>query len=200
MIGPSRSRLYKPVGAGIHRIGADEAADALATAAAAGDQTAQEMCAAIQRAGCAPPTWRMRQLAPGVHAPCEDLYPLPFRPEDGNPTFYAGGPTTKRLIARPQKPFRGERPVAIVVRNGPSAQSIVPVIRGGIRVGTDVQVAQIADQPLEFFDRQSFGVRMIMSPAQPGVDIDLDVDLVGGTLAAPDTITVFFTVWGATWA
>ena len=76
----------------------------------------------------------------------------------------------------------------------------MPVIRGAIRVGTDPQAAQIADQPLEFFDRTSFGVRMVFAPAEPGIDIEVDVALVGPALGAGETITVFFTVWGSTWA
>jgi hypothetical protein len=156
------------------------------------------LCAALE--ACDMPDWRKRQIAPGVQAPCEDLYPLPFAPNLGTPTFVNGGPTSITLSARPQKPFRGERPVSIVTRSGASAAAIVPVIRGAIRVGTDPQAAQIADMPLEFLDRTSFGVRQIFAPAEPGIDITLDVALVGGALAAGDTITIFFTVFGSTYA
>lgn len=171
---------------------------ALQDAADAGDPRAQALCDALK--GCPPPRWHARQIAPGVQAPCDDLYPLPFRPIAGTPTFIAGGPTTITLNARPQKPFRGERPVSIVTRVGAGAAGIVPVIRGAIRVGTDPQAAQIADQPLEFFDRTSFGVRMVFAPAEPGIDIDVDVALVGPALGVGESITIFFTVWGSTWA
>lgn len=181
---------------GMRRRPSDVMGQALQEAAENGDPRAQALCDAM----CETPAWRKRQIAPGVQAPCEDLYPLPFRPIAGTPTFVAAGPTSITLAARPQKPFRGERPVAIVVRVGAGAASITPVIRGGIRVGTDPQVAQVADQPIEFFDRTSFGVRMVFAPADPGIDIEVDVALVGPALGAGETITVFFTVWGSTWA
>lgn len=62
------------------------AADAaLQDAADAGDPRAQALCDAMK--GCGVPPWRARQIAPGVQAPCDDLYPLPFRPIAGTPTF-----------------------------------------------------------------------------------------------------------------
>lgn len=169
---------------------------------AAGDPAADPRAAALCDAleNCGVPEWRQRQIAPGVQAPCDDLYPLPFRPLAGTPTFVSGGPTLITLSARPQKPFRGERPVAIVTRVGAGAAAIVPVIRGGIRVGTDPQVAQIADMPLEFLDRSSFGVRMQFAPAEGGIDIEADIALVGPALGAGETITVFLSVFGSTWA
>lgn len=170
---------------------------ALEEAADAGDPRAMALCDALK--GCGVPPWRNRQVAPGVQAPCDDLYPLPFRPVAGTPTFVAGGPTTITLAARPQKPFRGERPVSLVTRVG-ATLATVPLIRGAIRVGTDPQAAQIADQPLEFFDRTSFGVRMVFAPAEPGIDIEMDIALFGPALAAGETISVFVTVWGSTWA
>lgn len=170
----------------------------LEDAANAGDPRAAALCKAIE--DCGVPPWRNRQIAPGVQAPCDDLFPLPLRPVAGTPTFVAGGPTLITLSANPQKPFRGERPVAIVTRVGAGAAAIVPVIRGGIRVGTDPQVAQVADMPLEFLDRQSFGVRMLMSPAQGGIDIEADIALVGPALGAGETITVFLSIWGSAWA
>jgi hypothetical protein len=183
------------VGRGRPMMGAD--AD-LQAAADAGDLRAQALCAAMR--DCGVPEWRNRQIAPGVQAPCDDLYPLPMQPLAGTPTFISGGPTLITLTARPQKPFRGERPVSLVTRVGAGAAAIVPVIRGAIRVGTDPQAAQIADQPLEFLDRTSFGVRFVMAPAEPGIDITADIQLVGPPLGAGETITVFMSIWGSTWA
>lgn len=168
----------------------------LQQAAADGDPRAQAICDAM----CETPEWRKRQIAPGVQAPCDDLYPLPMVSQSGTPTFIAGGPTLITLFARPQKPFRGERPVSIVTRVGAGAAAIVPVIRGAIRVGTDPQAAQIADMPLEFLDRSSFGVRMVFAPAEPGIDIMADIQLVGPALGAGETITVFLSIWGSTYA
>jgi len=170
----------------------------LEAAAEEGDPRAMAICDAMKE--CGVPAWRKRQVAPGLQAPCEDLYPLPFRPVAGTPTFIAGGPTLITLTARPQKPFRGERPVSIVTRVGAGAAAVVPVIRGAIRVGTDPQAAQISDMPLEFLDRTSFGVRMVFTPAEAGIDLEADIQLVGPALGAGDTITVFLSVFGSTWA
>lgn len=191
MVGGGRRR-----GGGGYMVGAAMAE--LEEAANAGDPRAQAMCDALT--GCGVPEWRKRQIAPGVQAPCDDLYPLPFAPTDGNPTFVNAGVTTKIFTARPQKPFRGERPVAMVTRVGAGAAGVVPVIVGGILVGTDPQLAQVADQPIEFFDRSSFGVRMVMSPAEPGIDITARISLIGPALGAAETITVYLTIWGSTWA
>ena len=170
----------------------------LMEAANAGDSRAAELCRAIEQ--CGVPQWRNRQIAPGVQAPCDDLFPLPLKPVAGTPTFVAGGPTTITFTGSVQKPFRGERPFSIVSRVGATAATIVPVIRGGIRVGVDPQVAQVADMPVEFLDRTSFGVRMLMTPCEPGVDVEVDIALVGPALAGADTITVFLAVFGSTWA
>jgi hypothetical protein len=180
-----------------HMMGADAATAALQTAAAQGDPRAQAICQAIQQAGCGPPAWRDRQIAPGVQVPCDDLVPLPLTPVLGTPTFVNGGPTIITLTGKTQKPFRGERPMANVLRVGASAANIIPVIRGGITVGVDPQVAQKADQPLEQFTANAFGARMQMVPADPGVEITADIVLVGGALAVGDTLTVFLSIFGS---
>jgi len=54
--------------------------------------------------------------------------------------------------------------------------------------------------PLEFLDRTSFGVRMVFAPAEPGIDINVDIQLVGPALGAGETITVFMSIWGSTYA
>jgi hypothetical protein len=168
----------------------------LEAAAEEGDPRAMAICKAIEN--CGEPAWRKRVIAPGVNAPCDDLYPLPMRPVGGVRTFLPAGLTVITFTARPQKPFRGERPVSIVRQIG--AAGTTAVIRGGFRVGTDPQVAQISDQPVEDFDRTSFGVRMVMSPAQGGIDIEADVALEGPALVAGESIAVFLTIWGSTWA
>ena len=87
--------------------------------------------------------------------------------------------------------------MANVLRVGASAANIIPVIRGGITVGVDPQVAQKADQPLEQFTANAFGARMQMVPADPGVEITADIVLVGGALAVGDTLTVFLSIFGS---
>jgi hypothetical protein len=181
--------------AAYHMMGAADAA--LAAAAATGDPRAQAICDAMKASGCGNPDWRQRQIAPGVQAPCDDLVPLPLTSNTGTNTFVNAGPTTISMTGRVQKPFRGERPVAIVTRNGASATPIVPVIRGGIRIGIDPQVAQVADMPVEFLTANAFGVRYQMVPCEPGVDVTVDIALVGPALAVGDTLTVFLAIWGS---
>lgn len=140
--------------------------------------------------------WRT-QAAPGVALPRESLQPLALVSDDGSPTFVFSGPTSKNFRARPQKPFRGERLVAVVTKNGPSAAGI-DVQAQTILVGTQPQTAQIANMSLDIFAPSSFGVRLSLAQAEPGVDILIPVLLVGGTLAGADTITVSLVLIGRT--
>jgi hypothetical protein len=186
---------YQAIVGGRGRVG--QAMAEIEEAADNGDARAMALCKALNQ--CDVPGWRQRQIAPGVSVPCDDLVPLPLRPVAGTPTFVAGGPTTISLTGNTQKAFRGERPMAFVLRVGASAATAVPLIRGGIRVGVDPQVAQIADQPLENFTPAAFGARMVMSPADPGIDHDVDIFLFGPALAAGDTVSIFFTIFGSIW-
>lgn len=195
MIGPGRWSRYP-------RLGADDAASAAASAAApAGSVSA--LCHAMESQGCTinQPDWAKCNIGPGVQLPQEQLFPLPLASTTGVNVFTAGGPTVITLTARPQKPFRGERPVSMVTRiaaaTGSTVAGVVPVIRGGIRVGTAPQVASANDMPLEFLDRSSFGVRQMLMAAEPGIDINVDIALVGPALATGDSITVFLTIFGS---
>lgn len=127
--------------------------------------------------------WRNRQLAPGVQLPDEGLLPLPLRSTVGG-TFTAAI-STQVFEGRLQKPFRGERLLVDVVRTGASA---VGRLLGQIFVGTDLQAADITRIDLQQIGTsQAFGVRLTMSPAQPGVTIALDV-VLSSALAGADTI------------
>ena len=147
--------------------------------------------ALARRGGAMPvmakPGWRQGQLAPGVQAPREGLEPLPLIPDLNAGTFNSVTPNI-RFTARPQRPFRGERLLAAVLRTGPTAAGIAAVTTG-IFVGTAMQQLQLGSFNLEFFSPTAFGVRLDMIPAEPGIDIIIPVTLTG-VLTAPDIINV----------
>lgn len=130
--------------------------------------------------------WRDRQLAPGVQAPDQGMYPLGLAPDNATGEFDA---TTAQIIftGRLQKPFRAERVLARVVRTGATATG---TLLAQIFVGTDLQQASIRGVNVENIgDPNAFGVRTTMAPAQPGVDISFVVRptvVPGGT----DTIVL----------
>lgn len=137
--------------------------------------------------------WRS-QLAPGVPMPRETMEPLPLTPQSNNGVFSAGV-NQIQFSARPQRPFRGERIVATVFRNGPTATA-TPILAGGLVVGTQVQSVEIGNLPLEIFAPNAFGVRLNLAAADPGVLISGNVQLFGTPLVAPDTIGVTITILG----
>jgi hypothetical protein len=138
------------------------------------------------------PGWRAGQLAPGVVAPDQGLLPLPLTGSTGTDTFTATLATIT-FQGRLQKPFRGERLLVSAVRTGASA---VGRIRGQLFVGTDLQQVQIQGFDIEQVGSPTaFGVRLTMTPAQPGVDISL-VTTLNPALTGTDTILVTITLLG----
>lgn len=136
--------------------------------------------------------WRDRQLAPGVQAPDQGMVPLGLSPDIANGVF-ALGVTQIVFTGRMQKPFRGERIMARVVRTGASATG---TLLSQIFVGTDLQQASIRGINIENVgDVNGFGVRMTMSPAQPGVDLTI-VTTPTVALAGTDTITLDIEIMG----
>lgn len=133
------------------------------------------------------PQWRQHQLAPGVQSPREGLEPLPLVPDTNGGTFSATV-TNITFRARPQRPFRGERLLAQVLRTGTSATGLAALCTG-VFVGTALQQLQIGNFNLEFFGSTAFGVRMDLIPSEPGIDIALGT-ILSGALAANDTINV----------
>jgi hypothetical protein len=136
--------------------------------------------------------WRT-QVAPGVALPREAMLPLPLRASAGGGVFT---PTLTSIIfsARPQKPFRAERVVAVVSRSVPMAAN--PVLSGGgLIIGTQPQTAEIGEVPLEVFAPGAFGVRLSMAQAEPGIDIVAQVN-IQGTIPAGESIAVSITLLG----
>ncbi len=141
------------------------------------------------------PAWRS-QLSPGVPMPGETMEPLPLTPSLNNGVFAAGGPQGMVFTARPQRPFRGERVISTVAKT-PGASGVVPVISGGIIVGTQIQSVEIGNLPLEIFAPGAFGVRLNLASADPGVLISARVELLTAIPAGGgDTVACTLTILG----
>lgn len=134
------------------------------------------------------PDWRHGEIAHGVNAPDTGMFPLPLSGEGGTNTFSATvtGITFKGSL---QKPYRGERLIFVVTRIGASATNIR--VQGQIFVGTDLQQGELGLLDFESLGAvTAFGTRLTLSPANPGVFIRLQSQLVGGLLTGTDTILV----------
>lgn len=130
------------------------------------------------------PGWRAGQLAPGVQAPDEGVFPIALRGEGGVETFTAARQAIT-FSTIPQKPFRLERLLVNVTRTGTSATGRV---LGKIFSGTDLQQASIQDLDLESLGQpNAFGVRLTGKPAQPGVELSI-VTRLSSPLTGTDTI------------
>jgi hypothetical protein len=139
----------------------------------------------------AKPTWRARQLAPGVIAPDQGLLPLPLS-ADNSGTFDL---THQNLTfeGQIQKPFRGERLLVETVRTGTSA---IGRIISQLFVGTDLQQLDVPGFDAEAVGNPgAFGVRLTMKPAQPGVFIRL-VCTLSQAITSTDTIFASMTILG----
>ena len=134
------------------------------------------------------PAWRRTQVAPGVIAPDQGLHPLPM----GSFTYTASA-QINTFQGQIQKPFRGERFLSRVVRTGTTATGTILAL---IFVGTDLAQLDVNELDLESLsDKQAFGVRMSMKPAQPGVFIRVKTTL-DTVLTTTDTIKVTLQLLG----
>lgn len=93
------------------------------------------------------------------------------------------------LQVTPQRPFRGERLVLDIRRNGASAQ-IPNVTLSDLRVGDIPQRVGGGLLSAEVFQPDAFGVRLSLDASVPGIIITLGFTLVGPALAPGDTITI----------
>lgn len=138
------------------------------------------------------PQWRQR-MAPGVPAPGVGLVPLPLAPDANNGNFTSAFAAIN-FEGRPQKPFRGERLIALIGRSA-GVPTSTRALTSGIFVGTDPQQAQIANIDLEVFAPTSFGVRLNMVQAEPGVLIRLPC-LVSAAIAMGETLSLTLMILG----
>lgn len=133
------------------------------------------------------PGWR-RQVAPGVNYPDEDMWPLPLKPLSGGGIFTATS-TQITWQGQLQKPFRGERFLVQVSRNGTSAAGLQ--VLGQQFVGVNLQQAEIDPFNIELVGQaNSFGTRLTLNAAEPGVLIRVQAFLFGGVLTGTDSIAV----------
>lgn len=131
------------------------------------------------------PQWR-NQLAPGVIQPDEGMVPLPLSPNAGSPPgTFTSAITTMTFEGQLQKPYRAERLLVSVVRNGASATGRLLT---QFFVGTDLQQAEINGWDAELVGQTgAFGTRLTAKAAEPGVFLRLVVTLSNNPTAS-DTI------------
>ncbi len=132
------------------------------------------------------PQWR-NQLAPGVIQPDEGMVPLPMTPDSGAtvPGTFDSSISKITWSGQLQKPYRAERLLVSVVRNGTSA---VGRLLTQFFVGTDLQQAEINGWDAELVGNQgAFGTRLTAKAAEPGVFLRLVVTL-SQNVTASDTI------------
>jgi hypothetical protein len=124
------------------------------------------------------PKWMRATTSQGVSRPEEEMDFLPF-----DPVIIAIGDTTGVLIARPQRPFRGERLIMAASAGDDgsdlaNAVVIDPAIYvGGVQVG-----ASQGATPITAFSATAFGVRLSFPAAGQGTEIKIFVRLLGGAL------------------
>lgn len=129
------------------------------------------------------PNWR-QQLAPGVIQPDEGMVTLTLTPQTNGGTFTATIPTIT-FQGQLQKPYRAERLLVSVVRTGTSATGRLLT---QCFIGTDLQGAEINGWDAELVGQPgSFGTRLTLKAAEPGVLVRNIVTLSGG-LTGTDTI------------
>jgi hypothetical protein len=141
-------------------------------------------------AGVQAPSWM--NGAWGVNPPNEMLHVMPLVPQLNGGVF-SSTVSAIEFIARPQKPFRGERLITTVTRAG--AAGSLPVSTG-IFVGVDLQQVESGDIPIETWLATAFGVRLAMVDALPGIEIRIPVTIAGAAITSTDTVTVTVTVLG----
>ena len=129
------------------------------------------------------PRWMNATTSQGVSRPQEELDFLPF-----DTLTIAAGLTNGVLLARPQRPFRGERLVMGAISAGVDASALVainPAIYvGAVQVGTTQGTT-----PIAAFAATAFGVRMSFPAAGQGTDYRIFVILPGGALKADVVVT-----------
>ena len=134
------------------------------------------------------PPWRA-QLGPGVPMPGQGRDILPLTPDANAGTFTAAFPNIN-FIGRPQHPFRGERLVTRLTRS--AGAGAVNILCNTLFVGIVPQQSQIQAFDVELFGATAFGLELVMSPAQPGVEIQLRCS---GSIAVPAGETVAVTMF-----
>jgi hypothetical protein len=132
---------------------------------------------------------------------------VPGSPSDGqlmSPLGLGTGTLTNAvnvitLQVNPQRPFRGERLLISALRS--AAALIVPVRVTDFKIGENSQLVGSGALPVEMFAPDSFGVRLAMSPAQPGVNVNLRLETDVGAVPGGESVVIVAGIVGrAVWS
>lgn len=144
-------------------------------------------------AGGGKPKWR-NNLAPGVPNPGYGVFPVPLTPQTANGIF-TGGNTQIEYKAVTQVPFRGERLLARVGRNGATAVGALVFAQNGVFVGIRPQVGVLGAINLEDYSANAFGVRLVMQAATQGAEIRVFA-FVNPAVTGTDTLALSLQILG----
>jgi hypothetical protein len=139
------------------------------------------------------PSWRGRELAPGVNHPGEGVVPLPLNAINnagpgGTGVWTAGFGGQITFQGQLQKPFKSKRLVATTQRVGATATSLT---LGQIFVGVDLNQAQLFPIDLEALGAPTaFDTGMSLMQAPPGVIVSILAILGGIAPVGTDSITL----------
>lgn len=139
------------------------------------------------------PRWR-NELAPGVPVPDYGVFPIPLTPVSANGVF-TGGNTQIEYRAVAQVPFRGERLLTRVARNGATALAALVFANNGVHVGIRPQVGVLGPINLEDYSATAFGVRLVMQPATQGAEIRVFA-FVNPAVTGTDTLALSMQILG----
>jgi hypothetical protein len=139
------------------------------------------------------PKWR-NDLAPGVPTPGYGVFPIPLTPVAANGIF-TGGNTQIEFKAVTQIPFRGERLLSRVARNGATALGALVFANNGVHIGIRPQVGVLGPINLEDYSATAFGVRLVMQPATQGAEIRVFA-FVNPAVTGTDTLALSLQILG----
>jgi hypothetical protein len=127
-------------------------------------------------------------------APARDGALLPA----GFPPFafaLANGTNVINQQMNPQTPYRVQRMVTIVIRNGTSAQVTAPLIQF-LQVGMKPVITTGFGVPLETFAQTAYDTNVLFPPTIPGVIYNMNVNLFAA-LTTTDTLTALVGTLGS---
>jgi len=131
------------------------------------------------------PRWMNATTSQGVSRPQEEMDFLPF-----DQAAFAIAQTTGILIARPQRPFRGERLILNAIFSTGADASANFVIDPAIYVGAVQVGASQGATPIAAFSAQAFGVRLSVPAAGQGTEIKIFLRALTTAVAAIVTGTL----------
>ena len=131
------------------------------------------------------PRWMNATTSQGVSRPQEEMDFLPFEA-----ITLSNGALTGVLLARPQRPFRGERLILGAVNLDTGANvDFLATINPAIYVGAVQVGAAQGGTPFSAFGATAFGVRLSIPAAGQGTDIKIYCALLVNTSSAGIALT-----------